>query len=200
MNKNTSQFIGGCLLSLGGTVLVLSTLAGGSYNITLKDWINIGVTVLGFLIIFLGVIFGAIILLKRDSKTIDSISGQTNNMDPKVGHIEKMAEAQAKDIGLLISDLDHRKRMEAQYPQGSGKDMIYSGVDKMLEQYKRISDQYWNAKQQISTLQQENAALSEQNKKLLTKNQQLERKIQQLQRQRSGPERDRGRTDWELEL
>jgi len=104
---------------------------------------------------------------KRNGKAIDKISSTTTDVKPKVENIEKLSQRQAEQMNSLISDLEHRKRMEAQYPQGmSGKDLMLSGVNKMLEQYEKISDQCQKTQEEITQLKIENASLRNQNQKL----------------------------------
>lgn len=118
-------------------------------------------------------IAGAITLIvdcresKRNGKTIDRIDSTTMDVKPKVESIEKLSQKQSEQINSLISDLEHRRRMEAQYPQEmSGKDMMMLGVNKLLEQYDKVSNQYQKAQEQIASLKIENSKLRNQNQQL----------------------------------
>lgn len=131
-----------------------------------SQWITL---IVGLLTIA-GTLIAAHWQLRRDGKSIDGISSDTSQMKPKVENIEDIAKAQAKDIGLLVSDLDHRKRLEAEFPQGmSGRDLISIGSNRMIEenaqlnrQYQELNLLYLKAQNSVNELQAENAQLRSQ--------------------------------------
>ncbi len=160
--------IGACCL-WGYIVMVMLAAGNGTMEITVA-WIGAAAVVLGAIIAGVVALFGEWKQLKRDGKTIDKISDHASELKPKVENIEKMAEQQSAQMDALVSDLDHRKRMEAQYPQGiAGKDMMMSGINEMLAQYEKISAQYQKAQEKITSLKIENAQLRNQNQQLKAK-------------------------------
>ena len=148
------------LLSRSLVILSLFSLWGTAImsieDIPTAIWVAIigaAATIIGTLIANTGSLIGQGRQLKRDGERIEKISADAAEMNPTVVNIEKLAQNQSKDMALLVSDLDHRKRMEAMFPQSaSAMSIITSGVNKLQDENLALKLKYENALAEIQSL------------------------------------------------
>lgn len=125
---------------------------------------------------------------KRDGRHIEKIDAGIDCITPKVSNIEKLAESQSKDLGLLVSDLDYRKRVEAQFPSGSGRDLILTGVDRLFTQYTKNCEQLASMRYEVLKKENENQTLRAENQTLREENLQLKEALRKFNRSMDEPE------------
>ena len=128
----------------------------------------------------------------RNGKAIGKIEETTSGeIKPKVNNINYLAERQTDAMALLVADLEHRKRMEVQFPQGvSGRDMIYAGAKEMLVQCESLNAQYQKAQDKIAELTIQNHDLSQRCESLHLENENLRTQIQQLRKGSATPKKN----------
>lgn len=187
-------------LPLASGILAAYLIIGG-------EW-NMDTAIIVALIGLSGTAIIELIKAFKDGSIIRKTNDQTSDMYPKVDNIAKLTEAQSKNISALASDLEYRKRLEAQFPQSvAGSNMIYAGVGEMLKQQESIDKQYQEAKDQIKALKIEVANLSSQCRDLSAENavmrdqiQRLGNALRQAQQHNIAPNQEWPHDDWEPEM
>ena len=96
--------------------------------------------------------------LKRDSNTIESIHKEcSEEIEPSVREIQSTQTAQTAKLDALVSDLDHRKRMEAVAGSGAvnSRDAAFKTIDTLFEQYAAAQKENALLRQQVAQLTKE---------------------------------------------
>lgn len=118
---------------------IIFFLSWRDVHMSMEQWIGLIVA----LLTIAGTLIATFWQLKRDGKTIDGISSDTTQVKSDVQHIEKMSEQQSLDLRNLVSDLEHRKRMEAQFPKSvSGQELMEAGSNRLLEENAVLKHEY----------------------------------------------------------
>ena len=120
--------------------------------------------------------------LKRDGKSIDETKAIASDIQPKINNIDHRTEKQSEKLDIIIADVEYRKRLEANFPNGvSGRDLIQAGIQKLLSegselnlQYQELSLKYQQAQNRIMELNAENSQLKGQLSLLKSKLQKLD--------------------------
>lgn len=212
MEKKLQRSAGLLLSALGAAILCFRNLITEElYQMEFKDWVNVAVTVSGFLIAFWGIIFGAIILLKRDSKTIDGISSNTIDMKPHVesikDSIQTVVPAISTDIQPKINNIDHRTEKQSEKIDAIAKEIevfkqlksetagstvrpeiLLASITQVLEDNAQLRIQHREDQQKILALNVENQRLQLENQKL------------EIALDRQSPTHSHRGKDYELEL
>lgn len=171
----------GISLSLFGSAIICfrNVLAEVLINMGIGDWI----TIVGIIIGFIGVILGVTIPLRRDGKTIDSISADTTDMKPKVGNINSVVNDIVKDIvkieernskiDAIATEIEVFKRLKSETTGNSVKpEVLLASISSVLDENAQLRRQHQEDQRQILTL-------STENNKLRFRNQQLEITLKQ---------------------
>lgn len=90
----------------------------------------------------------------RNGKTIAAIRDVTSEkIKPQVDYIAKESAYQTEKLNSLVSDLEHRKRMEAQHPAAmEGQSMMLAGTNLILTEYHEMQQRYNDLKTQYGDL------------------------------------------------
>ena len=178
MNQNGSRWY--VLLPWVPVVVALYDQRGGAAVESIDaGWATIIAAVIAGGIAILAMIID-LVKTWRNSKTIGDIRNITaDKIKPKVDSIDSRTEKQADKIDILISDLDHRKRMEAQFPkEASALDMISSGTSKVLDEFQKLNQQYLESQKEITALKVKNHDLVEKCNRLSVENAKLRGQVQ----------------------
>lgn len=146
----------------------------------------------------------------RNGKTIAAIKDVTSEkIKPQVDYIAKESASQTEKLNSLVSDLEHRKRMEAQYPAAvAGQDMMIAGTNLILKEcnelqqhYKDSQKQYGELKAKYRKLSSSYNAVSAENVRLQAELTQAKAELKNLKGQmsRSNADATMARDDWDLE-
>lgn len=175
MKHKYLQCIGIALSLLGSAIICFRTaLEEVLLNMGIGDWITIG----GIIIGFLGVILGVTIPLRRDGKTIDSISADTTDIKPKVDTISstvntispsivKIEERNSK-IDAIMTEIEVFKRLKSEAGGSIVKpEVLLVSISSVLEENADLRKQHQEDQQKILT---QNAEIY----RLRLRNQQLE--------------------------
>lgn len=90
----------------------------------------------------------------RNGKTITAIKDVTSEkIKPQVDYIAKESASQTEKLNSLVSDLEHRKRMEAQHPTAmEGQNMMLAGANLILTEYHEMQQRYKDIQEQYGDL------------------------------------------------
>lgn len=90
----------------------------------------------------------------RNGKTIAAIKDVTSEkIKPQVDYIAKESASQTEKLNSLVSDLEHRKRMEAQHPTAmEGQNMMLAGANLILTEYHEMQQRYNDLQAQYGDL------------------------------------------------
>lgn len=90
----------------------------------------------------------------RNGKTIAAIKDVTSErIKPQVDYIAKESASQTEKLNSLVSDLEHRKRMEAQHPTAmEGQNMMLAGTNLILTEYHEMQQRYNDLQAQYGDL------------------------------------------------
>lgn len=93
-------------------------------------------------------------MLFRNGKTIAAIKDVTSEkIKPQVDYIAKESASQTEKLNSLVSDLEHRKRMEAQHPTVmEGQNMMLAGTNLILKEYQEMQERYNDLQAQYGDL------------------------------------------------
>ncbi len=192
MNTSKPKLAEKFLLIAGCEIIFLSGQMLGAWYMELRDWIYIGVNIFIAIIGFLGIIFGAIIPLARDSKTIDGIGAQTTTMEPQVkninDHVEPIylainsIEKQSEKIDSIAASV---KAFTVLQEQTSKKDVnpaeIIAQLSVAFKENAEMKAQHDRDQQRIENLLLENGRLQEKNDRMQDQIHKLEMELRQTQ-------------------
>lgn len=131
--------------------------------------------------------------LKRDGKSIDSISSDTTNIKPKVDNIDTAVKCISKDIAKIedrsqqissiATTVESFKFMKDQVTNHAIRpDEMIAQMTNVFEECASLLVQHKNDQEQIADLTKANKALGQENKQLKNRIQELTTKLEYEQR------------------
>lgn len=148
------------------TAAAYCILLGGN-RMNIAEWIAIVGSLIG--------VAGALVInyfqLRRDGKTIDGISSNTEKtyeviLKSITPLLSKIEERNSK-IDSIAAEVEYQKRLKSDFStSASGKEVLIAGIQTVFEENARLNLQHKSDEEKIAALSSENRSLTRQVKRL----------------------------------